>query len=145
MSFHKYSLLISLLIISYSAFSQVPKVYTNISLDKGNAIATVKGKEYLETNNGKGFQLQALIGNPIGTQTGVKFNFGPKVSSGTVYFGLINPTDGKYPMPVFFKSTAAIVASVAEVDLIQLKGKYDMIEWWFFGLSSCGNKRKVAL
>ena len=148
MSFHKYSLLISLLIISYSAFSQVPKVYTNISLDKGNAIATVKGKEYLETNNGKGFQLQALIGNPIGTQTGVKFNFGPKVSSGTVYFGLINPTDGKYPMPVFFKSTAAIVASVAEVDLIQLKGKYDMSGWeksngGFLGYRVVGTKGKL--
>ncbi|MFT6441867.1 MAG: hypothetical protein ACJASM_001405 [Salibacteraceae bacterium] len=148
MSFHKYSLLISLLIISYSAFSQVPKVYTNISLDKGNAIATVKGKEYPETNNGKGFQLQALIGNPIGTQTGVKFNFGPKVSSGTVYFGLINPTDGKYPMPVFFKSTAAIVASVAEVDLIQLKGKYDMSGWeksngGFLGYRVVGTKGKL--
>jgi len=122
-------LVFSILTILNFVSAQVPKVYTNISLDRENAVATVKGKEYRESNNGVGFHLQDLIGNPQGTQTGVKFNFGPKVPSGKVYFGLINPTDGKYPMPVYFKRTAKISASVTEINLIQLRGKYDMSGW----------------
>ncbi len=129
MNLIRYSLIISFLISSVIVSAQVPKVYSNISLDTGKAVASVKGKEYLESNNAKGYQLQDLIGNPQGTQTGVKFNFGPKVTSGTVYFGLINPKDGKYPMPVYFKRTVKISASVAEINLIQLRGKYDMSGW----------------
>ena len=129
MLFRSLFLCFSFLFFSNFGYSQVPKVYSNISLKQGNAVAFVKGKEFPESNNGRGYQLQDLIGYPQGTQTGVKFNFGPKVSSGTVYFGLINPADGKYPMPVYFKRTADIVASVSQIDLNQLRGKYDMSAW----------------
>lgn len=124
--------------LALSSAAQVPKSYSNISIENGSAVAKLKGNSIKETNNGYGFKLNDLIGSPKGTSNGIRFNFGPKVPTGTVYFGLINPNDGSYPMPVYFKRTADISNSTAEINLSMLRGKYDMSNWEKSGVGLIG-------
>ncbi len=118
-----------LALCTFQTVAQIPSVYSNLKMSDGSLFANIKGQSIKESNNGRGYTLNDLIGNPKGTELGMQFNFGPKVKYGTVYFGLINPMDGTFPMPVYFKRTAKINNSIAEVNLQQLTGKYDMSGW----------------
>ncbi len=137
-------LLLGLSLIPLNTRAQVPKVYSNLGSSNGALTAHLKGDSAKETSNGQGFRLQDMIGQPKGSEKGIQFNFGSKVENGRVYYGLINPNDGTYPMPVYFKKTATISNSTAEIDLNQLRGKYDMSGWEASGTGLLGYRVMAA-
>lgn len=133
-----------------SAFSQteIPAIYSNIHT-KGNKLYykdsnSGKIKELNKLFSKKAFgdleiNLTNLIGNPKGTETGIKFNFNNKSLNGTLYYGFINYEDGKFNFPVFFKKTEKIKKGIASINIKhKLKGKYDMIDWEKTGKGTLG-------
>jgi len=92
---------------------------------------------YLESN---GKKLYASPSNSLysqdifttsitGTIQGLQFNFKRKSLNGMMFYGFIPTNDSKYPQPVFFSNTAAIVEGFAEINMKDMKGKFDMINW----------------
>jgi len=126
-------LTIALLAISQIGISQnieIPKSYSNLTFnDKGILTFNMNGKILEENYNDSPRVLENIIGNPKGSKKGISFDFGKAVESGIVYYGFIPFHDMKYPLPVYFKKTAKIIDGKAEVDLLKMKGKYDMISW----------------
>ncbi|MCK5906087.1 MAG: metallophosphoesterase, partial [Flavobacteriales bacterium] len=82
--------------------------------------------------------LNNLQGHPVGSKKGIAFDFKGAVKSGIIYYGFIPYHDMKYPLPVYFKRTAKIKDSKAEIDITKMKGKYDMISWEKNGYGTLG-------
>jgi hypothetical protein len=94
------------------------------------------------------YTLKQLVGNPISTNSGIQFNFGKL--NGKLYYGFINPGDGHYPQPVFYKRASDIKKGLAHIDILNnLGGKYDMIAWQKTGRGTLGyrvvNKKGTIL
>ena len=110
---------------------QIPKSYSNISHNsKGELVFNLDGKKHVESVDKSKATLQNLQGNPTGTENGISLDFGGAVDEGLVYYGFIPYQDMKYPIPVFFKRTAKIEGGKAEINLMKMKGRYDMISWY---------------
>ena len=98
------SLLTGIIFIGCHAQRKVPKVYSNMGIENG--------KLYLERNNARVpnidippyYTLQQMLGDPMGTQQGIAFNFQDSLLTGTLYYGLIHYNDSRHPLPVFFRS-----------------------------------------
>ncbi|WP_281560252.1 metallophosphoesterase [Thalassomonas sp. RHCl1] len=75
-----------------------------------------------------------------GNKQGLTFDFtaGDNTVNGTLYFGLIDTKNSRYPLPVYFKKTAEIIDGKAEVNLKQLSGKYDATGWRKSGQGELG-------
>lgn len=108
---------------------RIPASHHNLSWDDQNRlVATVDGKEYVETAREPFHVLSEFRGAFRGADEGLSFNFG-KDFDGTLYFGFIPFDDYKHPQPVFFKRPAKIEGGKGLLDIDQLRGKYDMIGW----------------
>ncbi|MCF6296445.1 MAG: metallophosphoesterase [Flavobacteriaceae bacterium] len=128
--------LILLLLFSCKSTSQIteksiiPEVYTNIHEDE-------EGKFYIEKNEKKiyetiskpNYTLSNMKGSPKGTAKGIAFDFGISDFSGTLYFGFIPFKDSKHALPVYFKNPSTISKGKTNLNIKQLAGKYDMINW----------------
>ncbi|WDE10841.1 metallophosphoesterase family protein [Thalassomonas haliotis] len=79
---------------------------------------------------------RAIKGNKQGLV--FDFNSGHHTVNGTLYFGLIDTKNSRYPLPVYFKKTAKIADGKAEVNLKQLSGKYDATGWRQSGQGELG-------
>jgi hypothetical protein len=107
----------------------VPKVHSNIKYDKQGHYFELKGNKYYAEPDNIGFTQEMFTSNLRGTKDGIRFDFNTKSLTGILYYGFIPTNDSKYPQPVFFVNTAEIIEGVAEVNLGDMKGRYDMINW----------------
>ncbi len=109
---------------------EVPSVYSNLyKNEEGQFYFEVDGKRYDEVITPPNYTLDQLTGDPKGTQKGIVLNFGEALEGAKVYFGFIPYGDSKHPQPVYFKRTVIVENGVAEIDILQLAGKYDMVGW----------------
>ena len=88
----------------------IPKSYSNLSYDStGTLIFTNKDGEILPAvTRTYDYTLSSLRSIPVGTETGIKFDFRNSELSGWLYYGLIQ-TDGiKHPYPIYFHRRSEI-------------------------------------
>jgi len=115
--------------IRYSP-SDIPASHKNISVDENGVLILWKsGERYGMPSIKSNTTLKKLKGKPITTSTGIYFDFEDALDGGSLYYGLINYEDTKYPQPVFFRSPVNILGGKAFVNLLTLKGRYDMVNW----------------
>jgi len=116
--------------IKAQELSEVPAIHPNISIEKdGKYYIEVEGRKIPEYVKESPFTLKNLQGNPQGNAQGLAFDFGEACPNGTLYYGFIPYHDSKHPLPVYFKKTATIQDSKAQININQLRGRYDMIGW----------------
>lgn len=130
-----------LLIFSSTVFSQtkVPSSYSNIVLKDGKYVLMHPDGRVL---NEAAYEVEADINlvnaRPIGTDEGLRFDFGKKVN-GFLYYGLIDRETARYPQKVFFKKMLKVVDGLAELNISSgLSGKYDLVDWELSGRLSLG-------
>ncbi len=115
----------------------MPAVHPNIVEENGNLVFVDGSEKYsLKPVNTK-YTLKQWVGNPTGTDSGIKFNFG--TLNGKLYYGFIKPGDGRYPQPVFSQGSSTIKKGQASLEILgKLGGKYDMIGWQETGRGTLG-------
>ena len=130
----------SLIITVVIAQKEIPAVYSNIYYDAdGKLYHKLLGLKFYAKEYNSYLSLNNMCGNPKGTRTGIKFDFGSSDFSGTMYYGLIDYTDSKHPSPVWYKRTSKIINGIAEINIKQeLSGKYDMSNWEEKGFGTLG-------
>ncbi|MCF6365144.1 MAG: metallophosphoesterase family protein [Bacteroidales bacterium] len=121
----------SFILTNIYAQSKVPDIYSDIFIDEsGNYYHKLLGKKFYAKKYDSFMSLENMQGNPKGTKNGIEFYFGSNDFEGKLYYGLIDYTDSKHPMPVWFKKTASIKNGKTEINIQDnLSGKYDMSEW----------------
>jgi len=121
------------LLVAQHIFAQevkVPKSYSNLEFNKkGELVFYLSGRKIVEIYDNTQAVLENLQGHPIGSEKGIYFDFKGAINSGKIYYGFIPYHDMKYPLPVYFKRTAKIIEGKAEINITEMKGKYDMISW----------------
>ncbi len=110
--------------------SIVPAIYSNIHQDEeGKLYLEKEGQKIYETISKPDYTLSNMKGNPKGTVKGIAFDFEIPDFSGTLYFGFIPYQDSKHPLPVYFHTPSTISKGKTNLNIKQLAGKYDMINW----------------
>ncbi len=132
-------ILTGFIIFGCQAQKKIPKVYSRIGKE---------GKRYfVERNDTKAYQvdipadytLGGMLGNPVGTETGILFDFQDTSLYGTLYYGLIHHNDSRHPLPVYFRITARIEGGMAHIPIQgNLSGRYDMTGWEKSGEGTLG-------
>ncbi len=137
--------LILLLLFSCKSTSQttqksiIPDVYSNIHLDEtGKMYLEKDGERIYETISNSDYTLSNMKGNPKGTAKGIAFDFGIPDFTGTLYFGFIPFKDSKHPLPVYFKRPSTISKGKTNLNIKQMAGRYDMIDWEENGKGTLG-------
>ena len=129
------------LLLTTAIFAQkkgVPDVYSAITAEGKQFVLTISGSQYVSKPDNLGFNPEMFTSNIQGTRTGLRFDFKAKSLNGTLFYGFIPTNDSKYPQPVFFASTAEIKEGVADVNIKEMKGRFDMIDWTTTGLGILG-------
>ena len=120
--------------------TKIPKSLQNIRLDENGEMFILSAdslKLKVFTPKPK-YVLSKLRGNPTGTKNGIFFDFQDEKFSGTIYFGLINYNDSKYPFPVYRSRAENIIAGRVLVHFSHLRGAYDMTGWEKSGKGTLG-------
>ncbi len=125
-----YIILIFLLIPSFSIAQKVPEIYTQIHFDaqKGYFYKT-DSISYFEIEPKENISLEDALGHPGGTSRGFDFDFRSEKINGTLYYGFIDFEHSKFSQPVIFKRPVPIRQGKASINILQMKGRYDMIDW----------------
>lgn len=119
-----------ILFVNFINAQEVPSIYKNIYYDdNGELYYDANGKKLRTIEKTLGISYENIIGNPSGSANGLIFDFKTESLNGTVFYGFIPYEETKYPQPVFFKKTADIIYGKADVNLMKMRGKYDMIDW----------------
>ncbi|MEM9719743.1 MAG: metallophosphoesterase [Bacteroidota bacterium] len=135
---HLLGISILFIVLSIDVFSQkVPAVHSNIK-GRGTYQVQIKGKSIPQDPEQPGISLSQLRGNATGNKNGILLDFGLPGLKGRVYYGFVPYGDSKHPHPVYFKSPAEIIGGKALINIIQLKGRYDMIKWEKTGRGTVG-------
>ncbi len=134
-----YVLIITSFTISSAQKIRVPKIHSNITSDNfGNVILKYDGINIVGRRDTAQLTLNKLIGNPQATKSGIYFDFKNALESGILYYGFIPYGDSKHPQPVFFKQSVQILNGKAFVNLMIMRGRYDMIGWEEKGYGTLG-------
>jgi hypothetical protein len=131
--------IITLLIISIcvsNIYSQgnfaIPKSYSNLSYDStGTLIFTTKDGDILPSvTRTDGYSLSSMRSIPVGTETGIEFDFQSPELSGWLYYGLIQIDGVKYQYPIFFHRRSKIDSGKTEINIQKnLSGLFDISGW----------------
>ena len=115
----------------YSCAQGIPRVYSNMSMDSdGNIYFFHKDKKLKSIERIPKYTFSKLASDPVGTESGIHFDFQDSTFNGKIYFGLIDMEGIKYPQAVFFKRNAIIKGGKASINILKnLSGKYDFINW----------------
>lgn len=126
----RYFTFICLSFLVIATFAQkIPDVYTNIKTTDSFSYFQYGGSIYSQIQRGKGYSLKQMVNAPSGTENGFSFDFKDSTFSGKICYGFINIKKEEYPIPVYFKLSAIIRKGRAEIDILSLKNKYDMVNW----------------
>ena len=109
----------------------VPRVYSNMAMTGDGKVYFFKdGEKIPESDKFSKFTHKKMCADPIGTETGIRFDFQDTTFNGLIYYGLIKHEGIKYPQAVFFKRNAAIKKGKAKINIKKtFRGKYDFIGW----------------
>lgn len=118
--------------------SLYPLIHSNLTKDEIGPHFLVRGKKYYQAAVAKGYVLPNIIGNPVGTENGIAFDFQDSLLNGDLLYGFIPYGDSKHPQPVYFRSPAKIEQGKSSVSILNLAGKYDMIGWEESGKGTLG-------
>jgi hypothetical protein len=127
--------LLSQTIAQQNAYEQIPRVLSNITADKKGELF-IGGSNLIEVETF--YALNNLRIEPTGTRDGIRFNFNNPEFNGTIYYGLFPEELPTYPQTVFFKRSAPIREGIAEINIAELKGKYDIANWGEKGYARLG-------
>lgn len=116
----------------------LPAVHNNLSIKDGKVVVEANGKEYPDLGEETILTLKNMQGNPRGTKKGIAFDFGLPGLTGKLYYGFIPYGDSKHPHPVYFRAPASVEGGKAEVNLLYMRGRYDMIGWEKNGYGTLG-------
>ncbi len=120
----------------------VPVVYNNIfrTADNGLIFITASGDTLRQLPEEPSYTLEQMRRMPIGTDSGLTFNFGLPDLTGTLYYGFIpDPSTVRHPEPVYFYRTADIDSGRARIDILhRMAGRFDMIGWEQTGIVRLG-------
>jgi hypothetical protein len=130
--------LLTFLLASFKVFAiDIPAIHPNILEKNGNLVFVDGNDKYSLKVLKTKYTPEQLVGNPKGTASGLKFDFGNL--NGSLYYGFIKPNDGRYPQPVFYKSFATIKKGRASLEILGLLGgNYDMVNWQETGQGTLG-------
>ncbi len=116
----------------YTQEIAIPQSYSNIEYHNGKLrFFDKKNSKWIEevTKIPK-YTYSKIVKDPIGTETGIRFDFQDTTINGTIYYGLIKTENIEFPQPVFFKKNAKIKKGKAKINIIKrLSGKYDFVDW----------------
>jgi len=125
----------------------IPAIFSNVYIEKDGKMYIKNNNEiyYLENKQAK-YTIENMTGHPSGSYEGITFDFNDFNFNGTLYYGLINRKDCKFPGPLFYKKKGRIENGKAFVNIKKhLSGKYDSIGWESTGNGAIGyrvvNKR----
>ncbi|MFC2088673.1 metallophosphoesterase [Calditrichota bacterium] len=118
---------------------EVPKVYSNIHYDAdGKLYVDLDSIRVYTVDKTPRYTLKNMTGSPMGTKTGIAFDFNILDLKGTLYYGLIHFQDSKHPLPVY-RATANIDSGKVVIDIKnRFSGKYDMTGWQKSGKGTIG-------
>ncbi len=108
-----------------------PVLAPTITADAGGQLVftAADGTVFRGRERPPAWTLAQLAGSPVGTETGLAFDFQKPGFTGTLVFGLIPYHDTKYPQPVW-RTTTPIKDGKATVDIKSTIGeRYDMVGW----------------
>ncbi len=122
--------LICCLIIANSIFAQnldIPNSYSNIYEDeKGLYLLDGEERHYATPSNAD-YSLEQLFGNPVGTEEGVKLDFGD--FEGTITYGLIPYGKAPHPLPVF-RFVKTLESGKTDINISRdFRYPYDFVDW----------------
>ena len=108
--------------------AQIPASYSNLSYDdNGKLYFEHEGKKHYAEEIASSYTVEQFLGNPKGTETGVKLDFGD--FKGTVTYGLIPYGKAPHPLPVYRKTTK-IDSGKAGINIKDdFKYPYDFVDW----------------
>lgn len=141
---------ISVIILSLSVLAQsqqkysnsdIPSVYHNIIINDEGAMVFVHpetGKEAPLIRDVDRYTLNDMRNSFIGTEDGLQLEMKDTKLNGTLYYGLFADDGAKFPQPIFFRKPAQIIDGVAQMNIAQLKGKYDIANWQEKGIAKLG-------
>jgi len=111
----------------------VPTVHSHLyrTADTGLVFVTNEGDTLYEVAEEPSYTLDQMRHSPMGTDSGLVFDFGVPDLSGRLYYGFIpDPSTVLHPLPVLFNRSAKIDSGRAEIDILhRMAGRYDMIGW----------------
>jgi hypothetical protein len=116
---------------TYSVLAQeirIPASYSNLKFDADGRLYFEKEevKFYADTT-GPEYTIGQLLGNPVGTDDGLRFDFGDL--NGSVTYGLIPYGKSQHPLPVF-RSSKTLENGKAEINIKdRFSGHYDFVGW----------------
>jgi len=136
-------LLAFLLVVTVSmADSEIPSVHLRIVTldDSTEGYLTPNGDTLPQITKPARYRLDRLGRLPVGTERGLRFDFGMPDLDGILYYGLRHdPATLRYNYPVLGKHSTRIKGGVAEVDFLKsMRGKYDFVNWQTTGLIRLG-------
>jgi hypothetical protein len=133
-------LAVSILISSCTTSQVIPASYSNIKLNESGEIVfqNEDGTTFPLQRKEPKYTLENMLGNPTGTEVGILLNFNNPEFVGELHYGFINYEDAKHALPVYFKKTVKIVEGKVEINIKELSGKYDMIDWEETGRGTIG-------
>ena len=133
-------LAVSILISSCSTSQEIPASYSNIIKNESGELVFKNddGTEFPLRKNDPTFTLEQMLGNPTGTEKGIILDFKNEEFRGQLHYGFINFEDAKHALPVYFKQTARIEGGKVEINIAEMSGKYDMINWEETGRGTLG-------
>jgi len=138
----KLTILFLSLFISVSILGQdsIPDVFSNIYYDKDCKLYhKYKGKKYYADDYKSKLTLNNLQGNPQATPNGLEFDFNDISLNGTLFYGLINYEESKYPTPIWYGRTSNIKNGKTGINIMdRLSGRYDMTNWKESGTGTLG-------
>ncbi len=131
-------LVLLLTMISNSPAQVVPSIHSKLEVE-GDALQLVLSDGVaVEQPVFTEFGLQRMLGDPQGTEQGIRFNFGRRLS-GRLYFGFVPYGDSKHPLPVYFRRFELIQNGEVEIRIGEyMTGTYDMIGWEESGKGTLG-------
>ena len=120
---------------------EIPKSHSNIEYRDGKLMFYDEPNDVWidEVVKEPKYCYSKFVIEPIGTETGIRFDFGDTTFNGNVYYGLIKFDGIQFPQPVFFKRNAKITKGKAKINIIKrLSGKYDFVNWEETGMLVLG-------
>jgi hypothetical protein len=144
-----------LLLYAYSIYisAQAPAVYSNLKQENGQWVYVENGERYNWIKPFTNYSYSVHSGQWSTNGDVLEVNFLPEQNTqvgrgdkskrpefmqnistenfnGTMYFGFIPYSDMKHAQPVYFKKSAKIESSKAEIKVVeQLSNEYDMVNW----------------
>ena len=107
---------------------RIPASYSNLAYDvNGQLYFGLDGEKYYAETVAKPLTIEQFLGNPTGTETGVRLDFGD--FKGSITYGLIPYGKAPHPLPVY-RRTTKIDNGKAGINVVDdFKYPYDFVDW----------------